>query len=84
MFFNCFCLFFKRFSQRGTSKFSLFYYLFLIKRNGSSPVRYSYFSIFPDDRGDIFPASLLKPKGLSDGKVVSLTKKELFYTGQVL
>ena len=31
--FNCFCLLFKSFSQRRISKFSLFYYLFLIRRS---------------------------------------------------
>ena len=77
---------------------------FWLEDNISSPVGYSYLSIWPDDKVDIFAASLLIShcgfssltsssivmillyiyfkrfflifKGLCDGKVVSLTKKE--------
>ena len=40
-----------------TSLVLLFFYL--LKENISSPIRYSFISVFPDDNADIFAASLL-------------------------
>ena len=42
-----------------TIRTSLLYNPTLIRCNISSPVRYSYLSILPDDNADIFAASLL-------------------------
>ena len=59
LFFNYFYLFFKSLAKRRVNKFGLFYYLFLIDSNISSPVRYSNLSILSDDKTDIFAAFLL-------------------------
>ena len=50
---------FRGFTYRRISKFSLFCYLFLIRRQYFLPERYSYLLILPDDKDNIFAASLL-------------------------
>ena len=63
MFFPCssivFICFSKAFPNGEYVNFACSIVCFWLEGNISSPVRYSYLSIFPDDNADIFAASLL-------------------------
>ena len=51
----------KAFLKRRYAKLACSFVYLWLKGNISSPVRYSYLSIFPDDNADMFAASLLIP-----------------------